>query len=188
MFASPPRPAKLLLGSGSPCLLLRPQPYIAICSFRACCASWRLDTLYPLAWAPGQHGKPQRSWRALGPFHGLCAVTHWLWAPGILPMEARGSGLLRMAESVAGFSHSPVRPLPGGCPLSRAWPREEAHHGSGHLRKAGHGPAGPWVLWLPAGHRLREGVSGFLPHTLSKAPWELILTSAYPRLHPSRQF
>lgn len=50
-----------------------------------------------------------------------------------------------------------------------------------------------WSCWAlgslaPAGHRLREGDSGFLPHALSKAPWALLLTSAYPRLHPSRQF
>ena len=155
---------------------------------QGCCALWGLDTLYPLVWVPAWHSKPQRSRRASGPFGGLCVMAPWLWVPGILPKEVRGSGLLWMAGLVAGCSHSSAGPLLGGCPLNRAWPREEDHCGAGHLRKAGHGPTGPWVPWLRTGHRLREGESGSLPHTLSKAPWALILTSAYPRLHPSRKF
>lgn len=169
MFASPPRPVKLFLGSGSPCHLLRPSPYIAICSLRVCCASQRLDILHPLAWGLAQHDKPQ----GRGEHRALprgCAVTHWLWAPCILLVEARGAGLLWMGDLVAGFSHSPVGPFPGDHPLNRTLSREEVHHGAGHLREAGCGSLGPWAPWLPAGRRLRDGISGSLPHTLQQGP------------------
>lgn len=164
MFASPPRPVKLFLGSGSPCHLLRPSPYIAICSLRVCCASQRLDILHPLAWALAQHDKPQ----GRGEHRALprgCAVTHWLWAPCILLVEARGAGLLGMGDLVTGFSHSPVGPFPGDHPLNRTLSREEVHHGAGHLREARCGSLGAlgslapsrtqakrWGFWLPTTH------------------------------------
>lgn len=107
-----------------------------------------------MAWAPD--GKPQRSWRVSGPFHGLYAVTHWLWALGLPPWR-RVPGLLRMEELVAGFSHSLGGPLPGCRFLSKALPREETHRGDGHLRKVGHGLAGCWAPAVPAGCSSREG-------------------------------
>lgn len=72
---------------------------------------------------------------------------------------------------MAGFSHSPVGPLPDCHPLSRALPSEEAHGGAGHLRKA-RCAAGVSGSLTPRGHRLTEEVSGSLPYTLSnKALW-----------------
>ena len=76
----------------APLPLRQPQPYIAICSLKACCASQGLDTLYPLAWAPD--GKPQRSWQASGPFHGHIVCLTGCGLPAFLPWR-RGDGLLR---------------------------------------------------------------------------------------------
>lgn len=141
MFASPRRPAKLLLGSGSPCHLLQPQPYIAICILRACCASQGLDTLSPLAWAPDGTANPKgRGERASGPFHGPRVVTHWLRALASFPQ-----GVGRRA-AVDGSVDSMLQPQPCRTPLSRALPRVGARHGDGHLWKAGHGPLGRWAL------------------------------------------
>lgn len=95
----------------APLPLRQPQPYIAICSLKACCASQGLDTLYPLAWA--SDGKPQRSWQASGPFRGPHSVTHGLWAPSLPPMEA-GRWAAERGGLEAGFGHRPGGPLPGG--------------------------------------------------------------------------
>ena len=77
MFASPLRPAKLLLGSGSPCHLLRPQPYIAIYSFRAAVPSgdWTLYTL----WCGYQHSTVNPKGRGE---HQALLVGCVPWLPG----------------------------------------------------------------------------------------------------------
>lgn len=133
MFASPPRPGKLFLGSGSPCHLLRPSPYIAICSLRVS------ETGHPTPSGVGASTARQtpRSWRASGPFQGLCRDS---LAVGSLRSSCGGTG---SRAAVDGRLGGRPQPQPCGTLPWRSPSKQDLVKGGGS----------PWS-WPPEGSRM----------------------------------
>ena len=110
MFASPPRPAKLLLGSGTPAAQAAPALYSHLWPQGLLCFP---GAGHPIPSGVGTRWQTPKVVASIRPFPWPQSVTHGLWAPSLPPMEA-GRRAAQRGGLEAGFSHRPGGPLPGG--------------------------------------------------------------------------
>lgn len=178
MFASPSRPAKWFLGSGSPGHPLWPQPYIAICGLGP---AEPLGAGHQSLWCGHQTARQTpKVMVSIGPFP-------WTVCCDSLAVGSRHSS--GSTAATGGRTGGRLQPQPRGTPpwwlpsietgpcrgrrLPERWPPEK-------------GRCGPAIA---SRSQVKIRGPGSVPYTLPyRGPWELILTSPYPWLHPSRQF